>query len=738
MSQAVLNEFLTHTVIQPFIQHGQSKETLQSTLDKSNGLHAHHIILSFLHQGKRIHIELIRSDGLLPSTHFLRYQNERKNAGHVVVNFTKTDGYIRGEENSKVALSTCDGQLTGIIYYGQEMYSIYPHIDGSGRLLDNHYLLNHADLKHKNETFVHNTNKDNYKYESEYEEVQNKFHQRRRRDEEDYLIHRPYNANPTSSYVELVLVVDYNLYNSFNQDIKEVHRYCKDLVNVMNVLYEPLNIFLALVGVVIWNKSNEIEITSNATDTLWKFLSYRSKELAITYPNDFALLLTENKYKDVNNYTILGQAFYATICTSTHSGGIVAQQSKTLAEVATTMAHEMGHSLGMNDEYDNCICPDEACIMNGMSKGFNPVRWSSCSIQSLNTSFSKEITDCLRNKPKKLFESPDCGNGFVEPWEECDCGLPDYCENPCCNAHTCKLNSGALCATGECCDLETCELQLAGDPCRKAENECDLPEYCTGESEYCPNDFYRRDAEPCDGGQAYCFHGNCRSHDHQCRIMRGPHATNSEPCYEQNKGGDRLGHCGYNRPGNSFVSCTDENIMCGKLHCTNGNGTLIIGNDFSTNVSEFSAFDHLYNLVDCFGAEVDIGSQFLDRGLTPNGAKCGVNRMCVNQSCVSIEEILEADCPENCNNNGICNSSGHCHCDLGFGGESCSTTGYGGSQDSGPASSVNRTCRQFQYLYLLFLLIIPLVAIFWFVLFKTRDSAKAEEVPSATDPKSAC
>ncbi|XP_068152691.1 disintegrin and metalloproteinase domain-containing protein adm-2-like, partial [Drosophila tropicalis] len=622
-------------------------------------------------------------------------------------------GYIQGEENSKVALSTCNGQLTGIIFYGQKVYSIYPHIDGSGRLLDNHYLLNHADMRHANKTSGHNINKDNFKYQRGYEGIQRKFHQRRRREAEDYQIHRPYNANQTSSYVELVLVVDHNLYISFNQDTKEVHRYCKDLVNAMNVLYEPLNIFLALVGVVIWNKSNEIEITSNAAETLMTFLSYRSRELAIKHPNDFALLLTKNIFRDVDNTSILGKAFKGTICTSTHSGGIAAQHSKTLAVVATTMAHEMGHSLGMNDEIENCICPDEACIMNGMSyKNFNPVSWSSCSINSLHTSFSKEITHCLRNKPERLFESPDCGNGFVEPGEECDCGLPDYCKNPCCNAHTCKLNLDALCADGECCDLETCQPKLAGIPCRKAENECDLAEYCTGESEYCPKDVYRRDAESCDGGQAYCFHGNCRSHDHHCRVMWGPHATNSEPCYEQNKMGDRLGHCGYNRPENSFVSCTSENKMCGKLHCLKGNGTLRIGNKFSTNISESYA-EGLINFVDCFGAEVDIGSQFLDRGLTPNGAKCGVNRMCVNQSCVAIEEILGAACPENCNNKGICNSRGHCHCDVGFGGESCATSGYGGSQDSGPASSKS-TIRQFQYLYLLFLLIIPLVVIFWF------------------------
>ncbi len=41
---------------------------------------------------------------------------------------------------------------------------------------------------------------------------------------------------------------------------------------------------------------------------------------------------------------------------------------------------------------------------------------------------------------------------FVEAGEECDCGLPEHCDNPCCNPYTCKLHVNATCATGECCD----------------------------------------------------------------------------------------------------------------------------------------------------------------------------------------------------------------------------------------------------------------------------------------------
>jgi len=50
------------------------------------------------------------------------------------------------------------------------------------------------------------------------------------------------------------------------------------------------------------------------------------------------------------------------------------------------------------------------------------------------------------------------------------------------------------------CNLfcQTCRPKTAGSTCRSADHECDLPEYCTGQSEYCPNDVFKMDGESCD------------------------------------------------------------------------------------------------------------------------------------------------------------------------------------------------------------------------------------------------
>ncbi|XP_039495580.1 disintegrin and metalloproteinase domain-containing protein 12 [Drosophila santomea] len=741
----VLDEFSTHTVIRPQVQHGRTKRSLLTTLDATDGLHTPQISLSYTHEGKRVTIDLLRNDRLLPDSHFLRSQNASRGAtpGHVVTTFTKTEvdlchyqGHIRGQPDSVVALSTCDGALDGIVFDGRQTYFIHPHVDGRGRLQDDHYLLRQTDMHPTNATCGYDSHRDNHSHDYEKADEDNGLgggipslplrldggeltrtllRKRRQADDSSQLIRGPYNANKYSSYVELVIVVDNKVYKNFQENTKKVHQYCKGIANIINALYVPLNIFVALVGVVIWNESNEIEFSSDGDVTLRNFLNYRSTKLVLDHPNDNAQLLTKENFAG----GVVGKALKGPICTYEYSGGVSMQHSPNPAMVATTMAHEMGHNFGMEHDTPECHCRDEKCVMAASSTSFIPVNWSSCSIDQLTIAFSRGMNYCLRNKPERLFESPTCGNGFVEPGEQCDCGLPEHCENACCNAQTCMLHSkNATCATGECCDLTTCRPKIAGSSCREAENECDLPEYCTGESEYCPADVFRRDTEPCDGGQAYCFHGTCRSHSNQCRTLWGPTGDNSEHCYNKNTEGTRLGNCGYNRLNKTFLRCEEQHVNCGMLHCIHLNERLEFGME-SAAVLSHSYISHDRKIVACRTALVDLGLQTTDPGLTPNGAKCGTDKMCVDQRCLPVATVRQTGmgkpCPEDCNGNGICNSRGHCHCDVGFGGEACSKAGSGGSPDSGPATDPNGSVGFKRFLYVLFFFVLPVVAIFWFL-----------------------
>ena len=66
----------------------------------------------------------------------------------------------------------------------------------------------------------------------------------------------------------------------------------QDVANVMNALYSPLNIYIALVGVVVWTEYDEITLSTNGDTTLTNFLHYRRERLVQDHPNDNAQLLT--------------------------------------------------------------------------------------------------------------------------------------------------------------------------------------------------------------------------------------------------------------------------------------------------------------------------------------------------------------------------------------------------------------------------------------------------------------
>lgn len=236
-----------------------------------------------------------------------------------------------------------------------------------------------------------------------------------------------------------------------------------------------------------------------------------------------------------------------------------------------------------------------------------------------------------------------------------------------------------------------------------------MPEYCTGESEYCPNDIFKRDTEECNSGQAYCYQGVCRSHDDQCKILWGPSGSSSEQCYDKNTNGSRHGNCGYDKLKQEYVPCKQQDAMCGMLQCRHLNERLEFGME-SVAILSHSFMNYRGSIIPCRTAIIDLGLQSVDPGITPDGAKCGDNKMCVNQKCLLIDALRSdgkvLDCPD-CNGNGICNSKGHCHCNDGYGGEFCDGPGVGGSIDSGPASDPNSKSHDplLKFVFTLFILI---------------------------------
>ncbi|XP_065351204.1 disintegrin and metalloproteinase domain-containing protein 12 [Cloeon dipterum] len=707
-------EFSQHQIVRPSLVHSREKRHLNSTRiaeginEKTNeNNHVHDLAVSINISGEDVVLDLKLNQELLGKSYFVRTQGKSSPQVHRPsadeVNLCEYNGKIRGKPQSWAAISTCSG-LSGTIFDGEEIHYIEPKNKEDGPTGD-HFLYRHSSLESNHTCGFPDT-----PHVIHPNPLPGNRFKRSVGEGDSGVIRAPYNSNKQSRYVELVFVVDNEEFKQLGS-VEKVHNHCKNIANIINALYSPLNIYIALIGIVIWTERDEIKINNNGDETLSAFLHYRRVTLVKEHPNDNAQLLTRMQFDG----GVVGKALKGPICTFEFSGGISVDHSATVGLVATTVAHEMGHNFGMEHDTSDCNCPTDRCIMAPSSNSKLFTHWSDCSLEYLAHAFEHGMDYCLRNKPEKLFGSPVCGNDFVEPGEQCDCGLPEHCKNPCCNAATCMLHSNATCATGKCCDLDTCRPKRAGIECRSADHECDLPEFCTGESEFCPDNVYKIDGELCNKAKAYCFKGTCRTHSDQCKLLWGPSGQNSESkCYEDmNIKGSQHGNCGFNRLNHSYIKCERKDVLCGMLHCKHLNERLEFGMESVAILSQTFLNTRTGGIIACRNAIVDLGLNEVDPGLAPDGAKCGEGKMCVNQKCMAVESLVVTKCENDCNGNGVCNSMGQCHCNVGYAPPDCISAGFGGSLQSGPASDPNGTSSLQKLLIFVLAAILMIMVLFF-------------------------
>ncbi|XP_075131900.1 zinc metalloproteinase-disintegrin-like MTP9 [Leptodactylus fuscus] len=379
-------------------------------------------------------------------------------------------GYVKDDEGSAVSISTCSG-VSGVILTQDRKFFIEPlNPSDNGK---------HAIYEAVED--IPNTMGAMISEDTLPDVKADQMAQMLTREDDDIL--------SSQKYIELYMVADNSMFVAYNRNTSLIKNKLIQIVNYINLAYKTLNIFVALIGLEIWNTKNQIEVTLSIEDNLDRFAKWRQKILLSRIKHDNAQLISHIHF----NGTRAGLAYTGSMCSDTHSVGVMQDYSTFASTVAATLAHEMGHNLGMNHDNSNCTCSEKACIMTATVSNKFLDYFSSCSVKQLRTFFSKLDPNCLLNKPnsKNIVSPAVCGNQFTELGEECDCG--------------------------------TEQIKEAGAVCRPSSGiDCDLPATCDGSSIHCPNNNWKENGVPCKNGQGYCYNGQCHTLEKQCIKLWGP------------------------------------------------------------------------------------------------------------------------------------------------------------------------------------------------------------------------
>ncbi|KAB1278850.1 Disintegrin and metalloproteinase domain-containing protein 23 [Camelus dromedarius] len=345
--------------------------------------------------------------------------------------------------------------------------------------------------------------------------------------------------------------------------------------------------------------------------------------------------------------------------------------------VAQVLSQSLAQNLGIQWEPSSrkpkCDCTESwgGCVMEETGVSHSR-KFSKCSILEYKDFLQRGGGACLFNRPTKLFEPTECGNGYVEAGEECDCGIHVECYGLCCKK--CSLSNGAHCSDGPCCNNTSCLFQPRGYECRDAVNGCDITEYCTGDSGQCPPNLHKQDGYACNQNQGRCYNGECKTRDNQCQYIWGTKASGSDKfCYEKlNTEGTEKGNCG--RDGDRWIQCSKHDVFCGFLLCTNLTRAPRIGQLQGEIIP--TSFYHQGRVIDCSGAHVVLDDD-TDVGYVEDGTPCGPSMMCLDRKCLQIQALNMSSCPLDskgkvCSGHGVCSNEATCICDFTWAGTDCS------------------------------------------------------------------
>nr|XP_016849804.1 PREDICTED: disintegrin and metalloproteinase domain-containing protein 22 isoform X2 [Anolis carolinensis] len=574
-------------------------------------------------------------------------------------------GHIRGNLESFVALSTCHG-LHGMFYDGNHTYLIEPEENYTSQ--EEFHL--HSVYKSRlfefplddlpSEFWHMNTTSQRFVVKPRHKRRKRQIHQSSHQFENDM------------KYVELMIVNDHLMLKKHRLSVGHTNSFAKSVVNMADIIYkEQLKTRIVLVAMETWGTDNKFTISENPLVTLREFMKYRRD--FIKEKSDAVHLFSGSQFQSSRS----SAAYIGGICSLLRGGGVNEFGKADLMSV--TLAQSLAYNLGIFSDKrklqsGECKCEDtwSGCIMGDIGY-YIPTKFSKCDIEAYHEFLNNGGGACLFNKPSKLLDPPECGNGFVEAGEECDCGSAAEClieGGECCNS--CTLTANSQCSNGLCCTK--CQFEAKGVICREAVNGCDIPESCTGDSDQCSPNLHKMDGYSCDNEQGICFGGRCKTRDRQCKYIWGEKVNAADKyCYERlNIEGTEKGNCGRER--DTWIQCKNEDVLCGYLLCSNIDSNIPRLGELDGDITSTS-LQNLDKTYVCSGAHVKL-EEDVDLGYVEDGTPCGRGMICWEHRCLSVDSFNFSSCPGStggsiCSGHGVCSNEIQCICDSFWAGEDC-------------------------------------------------------------------
>uniref|UniRef100_A0A3Q2QL95 ADAM metallopeptidase domain 11 n=1 Tax=Fundulus heteroclitus TaxID=8078 RepID=A0A3Q2QL95_FUNHE len=547
-------------------------------------------------------------------------------------------GRLRGLPESWAAVSTCHG-LCGMFSDGFYSYGIEPVHNASHQVNMREHIMQNSPFFFFSLLFVEDDNRQEL---TEDQQVTGGMKRSKR------FVRRP-SVQTETKYIELMVVNDYDLVSEsgdYSAALRWSFFFSVQLLG--DIFQEQLNTRIVLVAMETWTSENMMPVVEDPLMTLQNFMKYRKD--SIREQSDVVQLFSGRTFHSSRS----GTAYTGGVCSPTKGGGI--NEYGSVGAMAITLCQSLGQNIGMKwnnarTSASDCRCPDAwvGCIME--DTGFYlPRKFSRCSVDEYIQFLLQGGGSCLFNKPNKLLDPPECGNGFVEPGEECDCGSQECARSggACCKK--CTLTHDAMCSNGLCCS-----------GCKVSRTRIQIAEFLRI---WCLVSKY-------DGR---CYGGRCRTRDGQCKGLWGYNSADRF-CYEKlNAEGTEKGNCGRGPEGKGWLQCNKPDVLCGFLFCANVTTKPKFG-DLQGEVTSFTLY-HQNKYLDCRGghALLEDGS---DMGYVEDGTPCGPNMMCLERRCLPVAAFNLSICPGSkfghiCSDHGTCSNEVKCICDRDYTGKDCS------------------------------------------------------------------